>query len=138
MWTRAELKEKAKIAFKRNYWICVLAALILGLLTGGSNSSSNSNYNNNENSYDSTQTIFLGGMVNPSDYLHQEDMHGSNEHFFNETTVENINPFSNMFIQNAISMMAPIILVVLIVSIILGILCFLYLRLEAVVSLQRM
>ena len=34
MWTRSELKEKAKIAFKRNYWKCVLAALIVTFLTG--------------------------------------------------------------------------------------------------------
>lgn len=35
MWNRAELKYRAKIAFKANYWRCVLAALILSLLVGG-------------------------------------------------------------------------------------------------------
>lgn len=35
MWTRKELKEKGKAAFKRNYWACVLAALILSVLMGG-------------------------------------------------------------------------------------------------------
>jgi len=34
MWTRANLKENAKVAFKRNYWKCVLVALILGIATG--------------------------------------------------------------------------------------------------------
>ena len=34
MWNRKELKEKAKAAFKQNYWKCVIAAIILGLLTG--------------------------------------------------------------------------------------------------------
>ena len=29
MWTRKELKERAKAAFKANYWKCVLVALIL-------------------------------------------------------------------------------------------------------------
>ena len=29
MWTRSELKAKAKTAFKGNYWMCVLASLIL-------------------------------------------------------------------------------------------------------------
>mgnify|MGYP003296366171 CR=1 FL=1 len=31
----AELKEKAKSAFKRNYWSCVLVAFVLGLLITG-------------------------------------------------------------------------------------------------------
>lgn len=42
MWTRAELKERAKEAFRRNYWICVVAGLLLSLLAGGSTSSSGS------------------------------------------------------------------------------------------------
>ena len=40
MWTRKELKEKAKLAFKRNYWKCVLVALIMGLIMGGVSGSS--------------------------------------------------------------------------------------------------
>ncbi|MBQ7584163.1 MAG: DUF975 family protein [Lachnospiraceae bacterium] len=36
MWSIAELKQTGKEAFKRNYWRCVLVALILGLLTSGS------------------------------------------------------------------------------------------------------
>lgn len=39
MWTRAELKEKAKMAFKRNYWSCVLVAFVLGLVLAGGSSS---------------------------------------------------------------------------------------------------
>ena len=35
MWTRRELKERAKAAFRRNYWKCVLVAFILALLVGG-------------------------------------------------------------------------------------------------------
>ncbi len=42
MWTRAELKERAKEAFRRNYWICVVAGLLLSLLAGGNTSSSGS------------------------------------------------------------------------------------------------
>ncbi len=34
MWNRKELKEKAKIAFKANYWRCVLVALLITLFTG--------------------------------------------------------------------------------------------------------
>lgn len=40
MWTRKELKARAKIAFQRNYWRCVLVAFILLLLTGGGAGSS--------------------------------------------------------------------------------------------------
>lgn len=36
MWNRAELKQKAKIAFKRNYWKCVVVALIALVLLGSS------------------------------------------------------------------------------------------------------
>lgn len=39
MWTRRELKDRAKVAFKRNYWKCVLVALLLALLVGGGASS---------------------------------------------------------------------------------------------------
>lgn len=34
MWTRKELKEKAKVAFYRNYWRVVLVALIAGIVAG--------------------------------------------------------------------------------------------------------
>ena len=42
MWTRAELKERAKAAFMKNYWVCVAAAFILSLLVGGSSGGSSS------------------------------------------------------------------------------------------------
>ena len=35
MWTRSELKEKAKVYVKRSYWPLVLVSLILALITGG-------------------------------------------------------------------------------------------------------
>ena len=34
MWTRAELKAKAKTAFKANYWRCVFVSFVIALLTG--------------------------------------------------------------------------------------------------------
>ena len=36
MWNRAELKARGKFAFRANYWRCVLVALILIALVGGS------------------------------------------------------------------------------------------------------
>lgn len=54
-WTRAELKARAKEAFKRNYWKCVLVALIVALVTpnGGVNfqKTYNQNRNTNYNNY---------------------------------------------------------------------------------------
>lgn len=38
-WVRAELKARGKAAFKRNYWLCVLAAIIGVILGGGSGQS---------------------------------------------------------------------------------------------------
>ncbi|MBQ1290950.1 MAG: DUF975 family protein [Lachnospiraceae bacterium] len=45
MWTRQEIKERGKAAFRANYWKCVVASLLLALVTGasaGGSSSSNS------------------------------------------------------------------------------------------------
>ena len=50
MWTREQLKTRGKAAFLRNYWICVVAALILTLLVGsGTSNSGNSNNGNQHN-----------------------------------------------------------------------------------------
>lgn len=40
MWSRVELKDRGKLAFKRNYWKCFIVALVLMLLFSGSGSSS--------------------------------------------------------------------------------------------------
>ena len=40
MWTRQELKERAKAAIKANYWPCVGVALLMGVVTGGAYASS--------------------------------------------------------------------------------------------------
>ncbi len=34
MWTRYDLKMNAQTAFKRNYWTCVAASLVIGVLSG--------------------------------------------------------------------------------------------------------
>ena len=45
MWTRALLKENAKIAFKRNYWTCVIVSVILMLVGGGASETSSLSVN---------------------------------------------------------------------------------------------
>lgn len=41
MWSRAELKSRAKVAFKRNYWKCVLVAFVVFLVSEGISMASN-------------------------------------------------------------------------------------------------
>lgn len=36
MWSRSQLKGRAKVTFKQNYWKCVLISLLLTLIAGGS------------------------------------------------------------------------------------------------------
>lgn len=50
-WTRAELKARAKAAFHRNYWVCVLVAFILGIVGGGGGTSCNTGSSSSSNSY---------------------------------------------------------------------------------------
>ena len=54
MWTRKEIKERAKEALKRNYWKIVLVSLI-GMLIGGSVSSTGASGNIGENISDNIQ-----------------------------------------------------------------------------------
>lgn len=42
MWSRAQLKGRAKVTFKRNYWKCILISLLLTLIAGGSGAASSS------------------------------------------------------------------------------------------------
>ncbi len=51
MWSRANLKEKAKMAFKNNYWKCVLVAFVLMIAVGGSSGGSSSANRNNGNPF---------------------------------------------------------------------------------------
>lgn len=47
MWNRADLKERAKSVIGRNYWRCVLAALILAVFVQSGNNNGNSNDSRN-------------------------------------------------------------------------------------------
>ena len=48
-WDRALLKMKAQEAFKKNYWICVLVALILTLITSSGGNSGRDNDKKDKN-----------------------------------------------------------------------------------------
>lgn len=67
MWNRTELKGRAKVAFKRNYWKCVLAACILALVTGG-RVSSVSNYTS---SFEGDDSLLVNSIANlPTSVIH--------------------------------------------------------------------
>lgn len=60
MWTRSELKEKAKVYVKRSYWPLVLVSLILALITGGLSRGGNnysSDWNEGVNGSDAASRI---------------------------------------------------------------------------------
>lgn len=63
MWTRSELKSKAKIAFKANYWISVLAALIIAFFTGGGSASSGRNASQDASGLDKINPLFILSIV---------------------------------------------------------------------------
>lgn len=71
MWNRAELKERAKIAFKRNYWKCVLVAFVLSVLAGSG-------------------TVNNAGNLDTDDII-QKNYHYENGYYYEQESVaENI------------------------------------------------
>ncbi len=60
MWTRKLLKDNAKIAFKRNYWLCVIVTVIAGLL--GASTTSTIEYTNEQSDTSGYESVF------PSDF----------------------------------------------------------------------
>lgn len=111
MWSRANLKENAKVAFKRNYWKCVLAALILGIAVGssGSGSSVSSVNQNTENILSEDHT----------------DNNFTNEYYEEDFIEES---FGDIFASGVSGIVATIgiaiLLIVVIIAIVLGIFVF--------------
>ena len=64
MWTNQEVKEKARTAFKANYWPCVGISLLMSVLTGGTtfSSSAQGNSSDMQNALESGQTEVLAGL----------------------------------------------------------------------------
>lgn len=89
-WTRAELKARAKAAFHRNYWVCVLVAFILCFVGGNSgggscntgsssSSSSSSYYNDYDYDYDDYNDYNYGDY----DYDYDDDYDSAANDLFN-------------------------------------------------------
>ena len=64
MWTRSELKERAKAAFKANYWRCVLVAFLLALLVGGG---AGSNLQKSGKDYSSEERLAIHQLATQSE-----------------------------------------------------------------------
>ncbi len=77
MWTRKLLKENGKIAFKRNYWICVavcvVAMLLGGIANGSSLSTSASGNDTNMNIEDNDFTVDGLGPYYDEFYPYMQD-----------------------------------------------------------------
>lgn len=74
MWSRQNLKANAKIAFKRNYWKCVLVAFILGLVANSGSSSIGSSIGQN------ADTIISEDLTNDAyenDYFVEDSVAGN-------------------------------------------------------------
>ena len=72
MWNRANLKANAKVAFKRNYWKCVLVALILSIVAGSGSSTVGSATGSTTSS--TTESIIEGNI--------------DGENFYNESIIK--------------------------------------------------
>jgi hypothetical protein len=72
MWNRSDLKARAKLAIKHNYWKSVLVALILMILVGGTGSSTSSTSSNTSNSTSSSTGIY-GLDLSPDVLLDDSD-----------------------------------------------------------------
>lgn len=69
MWTRAELKQKGKFAFKRNYWKTVLVSLLVALFIGGGASSASSGFSSG----------FANGLTSSGEDGYNEEYYESEE-----------------------------------------------------------
>ncbi len=81
MWTRKLLKDNAKIAFKRNYWICVVVSLI-ALILGASTNGSTWEYQFDEDNYGSVQSIL--GFETDSDRYDDYDYYNDEDFDFRQ------------------------------------------------------
>lgn len=69
MWTRAELKQKGKFAFKRNYWRTVLVSLLMALFIGGAASGASSGFSSG----------FANGLTSGGQDGYDTEYYGSEE-----------------------------------------------------------
>lgn len=84
MWTRAELKSKAKFSFKRNYWKSVLVSLILALIVGGGSSGSSISSAVSNNLIGDSDSSVVGDYSDDDSSLYDDN------DFYDDTYDENV------------------------------------------------
>ena len=112
MWTRVELKEKAKFALKRNYWKIMLVCMILSLIGVDGDFSFDLNYKIDEPIYYSTDMIPL------DEY---NDLFGRAE-YLNPSRILNL--FQLGVVPVGIVLITVLALVAIVFGIVLGVLVF--------------
>lgn len=116
MWTRADLKQRGKHAFKANYWKCVLVAFIILLISGSGSNSSNSN--NNSNTTDPNYDYEMEINGNYIEYNFDDPEFSINE--FSQTIVDEL-PFHAGILMGGFTI---IVLVIFIGALLLGFFVF--------------
>lgn len=126
MWTRSELKERAKTAFRRNYWKCVLVALVLMILvdgagTAGSASRTGSTVSGGNASgfdLDLSPDVLLGddGISDDSDIIY-DDHYDENNSSSAGSFLENLSPAAALFAALGMGILMAILLAALVIQI---------------------
>ncbi len=101
MWTRSELKERAKFAFKRNYWRCVLVAFVLALITGAGSTATSSG-----------ETLDTINQVNPNVADSVDDVF-EDEYYEDEEIIDEF--FSNAVTNSAFVMVGTVLLFIIMI-----------------------
>lgn len=102
MWTRKLLKKNAKVAFKRNYWRCVVVswiAVILGVTIGsGVSLNSSSNLGGSSNNNDYYEEWYDDDYDDDDDYYYNEDENLLHELFKNDVFKSVVLPITLIFV----------------------------------------
>lgn len=118
MWNRAELKAKGKAAFKRNYWNCVLAALLVMIVTVAFSSSATTN----SDSADVTRvSLSIGGsaLVMLVGILARNPFSVGVAKFFADNSAENaplndlVSGFTTSYVRNVLALLLRDVFIVL-------------------------
>lgn len=114
MWSRAQLKGRAKVTFKRNYWKCILISLLLALIAGGSGFAS---------SNVSSATSSLHGSDNSSSYETARDFEaGFEEGFRNGLDTANMDAATGtMAVLIAVGIFIVVFLIVFILAVLIDV-----------------
>ena len=73
MWTREQLKNKAKDALNKNYWKIVLVSMLVFIIAGGASTGIGNSYDSSsDSSYESTDTDIFDDLFSESDTDYDE------------------------------------------------------------------